>query len=134
MQPSWRAVHTDTVSDLVIVTEALGGRVRFTAHGVKGTASAVTTPDFSPDSVRTWLASVDQFAATSTGKPGDSRTLGGSVSVTTAVTPTGQSAFGLYVQDATSDQQLALALSKPDVAKLTSAIRSALDTAGRPSE
>lgn len=128
-QPAWRTVRADTISDLLFTTETLNGRVRFTARGLKG-AAPVTTSDFPPDSVRAWATDAAQLAASDSPKMGDMRGLGIALTLNVTTAESGQTVFGFYVGDATSDQQVALALTKDNVAKLTSGLNSALDQVG----
>lgn len=125
-QPSWRAVHTDTVGDLVFTSETLNGRVRFAARGFKSTVP-VTTETFTPDSVRTWATSAAGLASSAAPKMGEMRGLGQALTLNVTTATTGETAFGFYVADAVSDQQLALALSKANVVKLTSGVISAME-------
>jgi len=126
-QPAWRAVRADTIVDLLFTTETLNGRVRFVARGLKG-AAPVTTADFTPDSVRTWAKSAVDLVSSEAPKMGEMRGLGQALTLNVTTTTTGQTAFGFYVGDAESDQQLALALTKENVTKLASAMNSAMDT------
>lgn len=128
-QPAWRALHADTVADLVLATETLNGRVRFVARGLKGSVP-VTTADFTPDSVRTWVASATELVSAASPKMGDMRGLGQALTLNVTTATTGEPVFGFYVGDAVSDQQLALALTKANVVKLTTGVNSALDTMG----
>jgi hypothetical protein len=128
-QPAWRAVRADTIGDLLFTTQALNGRVRFVAQGLKSPVP-VTTVDFPPDSVRAWTSSAAALAASPSPKMGDMRGLGLALTLNVTTTASGQSAFGFYVGDAVTDQQVALALTKENVAKLTSGVNSALDSIG----
>ncbi len=128
-QPAWRALRADTVADLVLATETLNGRVRFVAHGLKGSVP-VTTADFTPDSVRTWAASATELASAASPKMGEMRGLGQALTLNVTTATTGEPTFGFYVGDAVSDQQLALALTKANVVKLTAGVNSALDAMG----
>ena len=125
-QPAWRSVRADTIGDLLFTTETLNGRVRFLARGLKSPVP-VTTSDFTPDSVRSWAASAAELASNSAPKMGEMRALGTALTLNVTTTTTGETAFGFYVGDAVSDQQVALALTKANVAKLTSGVTSALD-------
>ena len=129
VQPAWRAVRADTIGDLLFTTQTLNGRVRFVAQGLKNPVP-VTTVDFTPDSVRTWTSSAAALAANPSPKMGDMRGLGLALTLNVTTTASGQSAFGFYVGDAVTDQQIALALTKENVVKLTSDVNSALDTIG----
>jgi hypothetical protein len=131
VQPAWRTVRSDTLGDLLFATETLNGRVRFTARGVKA-PTGVTTSDFTPDSVRTWTKSAADLAAAATPKMGDMRGLGMALTLNVTTTATGAPAFGFYVGDAVNDQQVALALTKENVVKLTTDVNAALDAAGKP--
>ena len=126
---AWRIAHTDTIGDLVVATQTSNGRIRISGHGLKS-PTPVTSADFSRDSVSTWLTSVDQFAAIPTPKSGDMRSIGGAVAITATTTSDGKNAFGCYIQDAMSDNTLALALTREQVAKFTAAIRAGLAAAG----
>lgn len=126
-QPTWRAVRADTVGDMLFTTETLNGRVRFVARGLKGSVP-VTTADFPPDSVRAWANSAAELIAMPAPKMGDMRGLGQALTLNVTTATTGEPAFGFYVGDAVSDQQLALALTKPNAAKLASGVNSALDS------
>ncbi len=128
-QPAWRAVRADTIGDLLFTTQTLNGRVRFVAQGLKNPVP-VTTVDFTPDSVRAWTSSAAALAANPSPKMGDMRGLGLALTLNVTTTATGQSAFGFYVGDAVTDQQVALALTRENVIKLTSGVNSALDTIG----
>jgi len=125
-QPAWLAIHSDTIGDLLFTTEALNGRVRFVARGLKSSVP-MTTADFTVDSVRTWIASATDLAASATPKIGEMHGLGQALTVNATTTATGDSVFGFYVGDAVTDQQLALALTKPNLMKLLSGLNSALD-------
>ncbi|HEY5086466.1 MAG TPA: hypothetical protein VII66_03820 [Gemmatimonadaceae bacterium] len=129
VQPAWRAVRADTIGDLLFTTETLNGRVRFAARGLKNPVP-VTTSDFTPDSVRTWTTSAAALAASPSPKMGDMRGLGMALTLNVTTTTTGEAAFGFYVGDAVTDQQVALALTKENVAKLTAGVNSALDAIG----
>ena len=129
VQPSWRAVHADTVGDLLLTTETLNGRVRFSARGMKSTVPVVTS-DFPPDSVRAWVGSATQLVSGTSPKQGEMSGLGQALTINVTTATTGETVFGFYVGDATSDQQLALALKKPDALKLTAGVNSALDAIG----
>ncbi|MEO6865039.1 MAG: hypothetical protein ABI229_06290 [Gemmatimonadaceae bacterium] len=124
-QPSWRALHSDTVADLLFTTETLNGRVRFVARGLKG-STPVTTEDFTPDSVRTWVTTATELVSSAAPKMGEMRGLGQALTLNVTTATTGETAFGFYVGDAVSDQQLALALTKANVVKLTAGVASAL--------
>jgi hypothetical protein len=126
LQPAWRAVHADTLGDLLFTTETLNGRVRFVARGLKGSVP-VTTADFPPDSVRAWATSAAELVAMPSPKMGEMRGLGQALTLNVTTATTGEAAFGFYVGDAVSDQQLALALTKPNAAKLASGVNNALD-------
>ena len=128
-EPAWHAVRADTIGDLLFTTETLNGRVRFVAGGRTG-ATAVTTSDFTPDSVRTWTASAAELASSATPKMGEMRGLGLALTLNVTTTTTGETAFGFYVGDAVSDQQVALALTKDKVMQLTSDVNKALDAIG----
>jgi hypothetical protein len=128
-EPAWRAVRADTIGDLLFTTETLNGRVRFVAGGRTG-KTAVTTSDFTPDSVRTWTTSAAELASSATPKMGEMRGLGLALTLNVTTTTTGETAFGFYVGDAVSDQQIALALTKDKVVQLTSDVNKALDTIG----
>jgi hypothetical protein len=130
VQPAWHAVRADTIGDLLFTTESLNKRVRFVARGLKA-AAGVTTSDFPADSVRSWTSSAVDLVSSATPKAGDMRGLGMALTLNVTTTTTGQSAFGFYVGDAVNDQQVALALTKADVMKLTSGVNSALDIASR---
>lgn len=128
-QPAWRSVRSDTIADLVLSTETLNGRVRFVARGLKGSVP-VTTSDFTPDSVRAWTAAASELASSPSAKMGDMRGLGQALTLNVTTATTGESAFGFYVGDAVNDQQIALALTKDNVARLTADLNSALDAIG----
>lgn len=128
-QPAWRSVRADTIGDLLFTTQTLNGRVRFLAQGIKNPVP-VTTADFTADSVRVWTNSARALAANPSPKMGDMRGLGMALTLNVTKTASGQSAFGFYVGDATTDQQVALALTKENVALLTSDVDRALDTIG----
>ena len=124
-QPAWKAVRADTVGDLLLTTESMGGRVRFVARGLKGSVP-VTTSDFSADSVRTWVGSASELVTSAAPKQGEMRGLGQALTLNVTTATTGETVFGFYVGDATTDQQLALALTKDNALKLTSNVNSAL--------
>ena len=126
-QPAWRAVRADTIVDLLFTTETLNGRVRFVARGLKG-SPPITTADFTPDSVRTWAKSAVDLVSGAAPKMGEMRGLGQALTLNVTTTTSGETAFGFYVGDAVSDQQLALALTKENVTKLASGVSSAMDT------
>lgn len=128
-QPAWRAVRADTIGDLLFTTQTLNGRIRFIAEGLKNPVP-VTTADFTPDSVRAWTSSAAALAASPSPKMGDMRGLGMALTLNVTKTPSGESAFGFYVGDATTDQQVALALTKENVLKLTNAVNNALANLG----
>ena len=128
-EPAWHAVRADTIGDLLFTTQTLNGRVRFLAGGRTG-GVAVTTSDFPPDSVRTWTASAAELASSATPKMGEMRGLGLALTLNVTTTTTGETAFGFYVGDAVSDQQIALALTKDKVVQLTSDVNKALDSIG----
>jgi len=128
-EPAWSAVRADTIGDLLFTTETLNGRVRFVARGVTG-ATAVTTADFPPDSVRTWAVSAAALASSAAPKMGEMRGLGVALTLNVTTANTGQPAFGFYVGDAVSDQQVALALTKEKVVQLTTGVTKALDSIG----
>ncbi len=125
LQPGWKAVHSDTVGDLLFTTEALGGRVRFVARGLKGSVP-VTTSDFSADSVRTWVTSASGLVSGTSVKQGEMRGLGQALTLNVTTATTGETVFGFYVGDAVSDQQLALALTRESALKLTNGVTAAL--------
>lgn len=129
VQPAWRSVRADTIGDLLFTTQTLNGRVRFLAQGIKNPVP-VTTADFTADSVRVWTNSAAALAANPSPKMGDMRGLGFALTLNVTTTPSGESAFGFYVGDATTDQQVALALTKENVALLTSDVNRALDSIG----
>ncbi len=89
----------------------------------------MTSSDFSRDSVTAWLASIDQLAASASPKVGDMRSIGGAVAITVTTTADGKNAFGCYVQDSMSDNTLALALTREQVARFTAGIRVGLAAA-----
>jgi hypothetical protein len=124
-QPAWQAIHADTVADLLFTTEAANGRVRFVARGLKGSVP-VTTSDFPADSVKMWAASATELVANATPKMGDMRGLGQALTLNVTTATTGETAYGFYVGDAATDQQLALALTKANAVKLTSGVNTAL--------
>jgi hypothetical protein len=126
-QPAWRTVRTDTIGNLLLTTQTLNGRVRFMAHGLKGAAATVTTADFPPDSVKAWAASAAELASTAAPRMGDIRGLDAALTLT-VTTAAGQTAYGFYVGDATTDKQVALALTKENALKLTAAVNGALDS------
>lgn len=128
-QPTWRTIHADTVGDLLLTTETLNGRVRFSARGMKGSVPVVTS-DFTPDSVRAWVGSATELVSSAAPKQGEMSGLGQALTINVTTATTGETVFGFYVGDATSDQQLALALKKPDALKLTAGVNSALDAVG----
>jgi hypothetical protein len=61
---------------------------------------------------------------------GEMRGLGLALTLNVTTTTTGETAFGFYVGDAVSDQQIALALTKDKVVQLTSDVNKALDAIG----
>ncbi|MDQ2889300.1 MAG: hypothetical protein M3R65_01930 [Gemmatimonadota bacterium] len=126
-QPVWRPVRADTVGDLLFTTETMGDRLRFVARGLKG-AVPVTTSDFPADSVRAWVKSASELVSSASPKQGEMRGLGQALTLNVTTTGAGETVFGFYVGDATTDQQLALALTKAASLKLTAGVSSALDT------
>jgi hypothetical protein len=128
-EPVWRAVRADTIVDLLFTTETSNGRVRFVARGLKGSAP-VTTADFAPDSARAWAKSAVELASSAAPKMGEMRGLGQALTLNVTTTTSGETAFGFYVGDAVNDQQLALALTRENVARLAAAVTGALDSIG----
>lgn len=126
-QPAWHAVHSDTLGDLLFTTETLNGRVRFAARGLKS-AVPVTTSDFPTDSVRMWVGSATKLISAPSPKQGEMSGLGQALTINVTTTGSGEMVYGFYVGDVTTDQQLALALTKPNALKLTAGVNSALDT------